>query len=326
MKVSGVGQYLTTQDSYAQQKRKNAVPVDDKKAGSPEKDTVTISGSADYLQSLQKQFPQMRFSVGMGFAGKTSQNTGDNADRWAFTISPKLLEKMSASPEAEAEYTQMLRDIERATALADSLSKAAGMKTVYCENYIDENGKLHHISVSVREDQFNEKLRAEAQKNMEKLIERIRGKNMEAASKLEELLNKAEETGALTLGDEDMRWIDVAAKALEDEASQTQDNAGAEEEAEGAARRGGRVGINAGKLARMLAAAKTRAQVQAVMAKIQADLRECDAGKNQGMDVEKASVAAAEQLLQEAKSRMGSAENREATPQEEMAFSLSSLM
>ena len=88
----------------------------------------------------------------------------------------------------------------------------------------------------------------------------------------------------------------------------------------------GMVGINAGKLARMLAAAKTRAQVQAVIAKIQADLNECEAGEKNGMDVDEASMKAAEQLLQQANSRMGSAENREATSEEKMAASLASLM
>lgn len=89
---------------------------------------------------------------------------------------------------------------------------------------------------------------------------------------------------------------------------------------------GGCVGINADKLARMLAAAKTRSQVQAVIAKIQSDLNECEAGEKNNMDVDEASVKAAEQLLQEAKSRMGSAENREATPEEEMAAALAALM
>ena len=66
--------------------------------------------------------------------------------------------------------------------------------------------------------------------------------------------------------------------------------------------------------------------MQAVVAKIQAGLNECDAGKEQGMDVDEASVQAAEQLLQQAKSRMGSAENREATPEEEPASALAGLM
>lgn len=86
------------------------------------------------------------------------------------------------------------------------------------------------------------------------------------------------------------------------------------------------MGINAAKLARMLAAAKTRSQVQAVMDMIQSDLRECDAGKEQGYDVDEASVSAAENLLEEAKSRMSSAEDREPTPQEEMMSTLASLM
>ena len=86
------------------------------------------------------------------------------------------------------------------------------------------------------------------------------------------------------------------------------------------------MGINAAKLARMLAAAKTRSQVQAVMEMIQSDLRECSAGKEQGYDVDEASVSAAESLFEEAKSRMSSAEDREPTPQEEMMSALASLM
>ncbi len=89
---------------------------------------------------------------------------------------------------------------------------------------------------------------------------------------------------------------------------------------------GGSVGINAGKLARMLASAKTRSQVQQVMAMIQSELKECEAGKAQGLEVDEASVKAAEQLLEQANSRMGGAENREATPEEEMAAMLASLM
>ena len=112
------------------------------------------------------------------------------------------------------------------------------------------------------------------------------------------------------------------------EAPQERNDVEAEEDAGGGDMTGtsGCVGINAAKLARMLAAAKTRAQVQAVIAKIEADLKECEAGKARGMDVDEASVQAAEQLLQEAKSRLASADDREATPQEEIASALASLM
>ena len=115
---------------------------------------------------------------------------------------------------------------------------------------------------------------------------------------------------------------EVSSELVEEQEAETE-----QEEASGdQSGSSGKVGINAGKLARMLAAAKTRAQVQAVIAKIQADLNECEAGKNNGMDVDEASVKAAQQLLQQAHSQMGSAENREATPEEEMAAALASLM
>ena len=324
MEVTGVGQYRAMQNSYPVQKAGTAPQTAEQKTVSASTDTVSLSGGAEYLKGLQEQFPKMTFSVDNGFTGKTKQNTGDNASLWAFTVSPKLLEKMSASPEAEAEYTQKLRDIERATSLLDNFTKALGMKTTYCENYIDENGQLHHTSISVRKDELNEELRAEARENVEKMIERVREKNKEAADKLEELLNKAEETGELTLGDEDMRWFSSAAKSLE--ALQKKDDTDDEEAGGESSKSSGCVGINAQKLARMLAAAKTRSQVQAIIAQIQSDLRECDAGKEQGMDVDEASYSAAEQLLQQAQQQLGQAENREATPEEEMASALASLM
>ena len=324
MEVSGLGQYHTLPNGYPAQTAGTAPQAAEQKAVSARTDTVSLSGGAAYLKGLQEQFPKMSFSVGTGFVGKTARNTGDNADRWAFTLSPKLLEKMRGDPDAEAEYLQKLRDIERATSLADSFVKARGMKTVYCENCVDENGQLHHTSISVRKDELNEKLRAEARENTERLIERVRGKNGEAADKLEELLNKAEETGELALGDEETRVFSGAAKSPE--ALQKKDDADDEEAGGESGKSGGCVGINVQKLARMLAAAKTRAQVQAIIAQIQSDLRECDAGKEQGMDVDEASYSAAEQLLRQAQQQLGQAEDREATPEEEMASALAALM
>ena len=326
MAVNGIGA-LQYRNVYNQPNNR----VENNSFEQPEKAAVQdkIEFSADSLaqsaalRSLQEKFPKISFSVGTGLTGRTSHNTGDNANRWAFTLDPKLLEKMNSSPEAEAEFTQKIRDIERATAFADSFSKAMGMKTVYCDNYIDEKGQLHHASVLVRKDELNEELRAQARENAEKIIERVREKNKDAADKLEEMLNKAEETGELVLGDEDMRVFGEAANAVD--IQQTEEAAESDEEIESESV-GKSMGINAAKLARMLAAAKTRSQVQAVMDMIQSDLRECDAGKEQGYDVDEASVSAAENLLEEAKSRMSSAEDREPTPQEEMATALASLM
>ena len=86
------------------------------------------------------------------------------------------------------------------------------------------------------------------------------------------------------------------------------------------------IGINAGKLARKLAAAKTKAQVQMVIAEVQQDLAECEAGRENGVIVDENSVQAAQEVLNQANQRLNEVDDREATPEEEMAFSLAGLM
>lgn len=86
------------------------------------------------------------------------------------------------------------------------------------------------------------------------------------------------------------------------------------------------IGINAGKLARKLAAAKTKAQVQMVIAEVQQDLAECEAGRENGAIVDENSVQAAQEVLNQANQRLNEVDDREATPEEEMAFSLAGLM
>ena len=86
------------------------------------------------------------------------------------------------------------------------------------------------------------------------------------------------------------------------------------------------IGINAGKLARKLAAAKTKAQVQMVIAEVQQDLAECEAGRENGAIVDENSVQAAQEVLNQANQRLNEVDDCEATPEEEMAFSLAGLM
>ena len=153
---------------------------------------------------------------------------------------------------------------------------------------------------------------AEISDEARQFIERIRERKQERP-----------ESGELTLDSDDMREMGAAAEPSESTASASVSGEEAEEtESESV---GGSVGINAAKLARKLAVAKTQSQIRAIMAEIQSDLRECESGKAQGMDVDEASVEAAERLLQEARQRMGQAENREPTPEEEMASALASL-
>ena len=87
----------------------------------------------------------------------------------------------------------------------------------------------------------------------------------------------------------------------------------------------GKVAVNAGKIARKIAAAKTQAQLRAVMAEIKGDMQEVKAGIEKGWCNE-AEMDKLDSLMSMAQNRMGQVEDREATPEEENEFALISLI
>ena len=282
-------------------------------------DNKTAAGYEEYLKDLQGYAPYMKLQVG------SAVNTQNDGRVNTLDINPKLLDKMKSDPEFAQKMTGKLGDIERAHRLVDSYMKATGSTVVCSHAYLDEEGNYCCFAVTERKDELNEELRAQAQENAEKLMNAVREKNAAAADRLTELFSQAEEKGVLLLDDEDLKALTEAAKALEAANSGEAAEAADEGELESTSV-GGSMGINAQKLARMLAAAKTRSQVQSVIAMIQSDIKECDQGAANGYDVDEASYKAAEQLLQQAKSQLASADDREATPQEEMAQALAALM
>lgn len=87
----------------------------------------------------------------------------------------------------------------------------------------------------------------------------------------------------------------------------------------------GSVAVNVGKTARKIAAARTKEQLRAVMAEIKADMQEVKAGMEKGW-CDETELEKVNSLLTMAQNRMGKVEDREATPEEENMFALSSLM
>lgn len=78
---------------------------------------------------------------------------------------------------------------------------------------------------------------------------------------------------------------------------------GGEDEEEVSERQGGRVGVNQGKRARQIAAAKTRDQVQQVIALLRQDLADCKAGLENGW-CDEAEIDKVEALLSSAQSKL----------------------
>ena len=87
----------------------------------------------------------------------------------------------------------------------------------------------------------------------------------------------------------------------------------------------GKVGVNVGKTARKIAAAKTTSQLRAVIAEIKGDMQEVKAGIEKGW-CDESEMEKVNSLMAQAQNRMGQVEDREATPEEENMFAMASLM
>ena len=194
--------------------------------------------TSDYVNELAKLVPSVELKAGNSFSTAKSGKT--------LTINPQLLEKMQNDPEKEKEMKELIRGVESAVNMLDSVMNASGWSVVFKHDYIDENGKYCQIAL-VRNDfmlNMSDKLREERKKNSEKLIEKTKEKAAEKEEKLEEALeekkteqaeegtaapNKAEQLleekmadskdGTVYLNDTDIRTIIEAAQ--EEDAGKT---------------------------------------------------------------------------------------------------------
>ena len=141
-------------------------------------------GTAEYVNELSKLAPSVEFKVGNSFSTAKSGIT--------LTINPQLLEEMQSNPEKEKEMKELIKGVESAVNMLESVNKASGWTVVYKHCYIDENGKFRSIAYLRNDFMLNmsDKLREERRKNSEKLIEKTKEQAAEKEEKLEETLEE----------------------------------------------------------------------------------------------------------------------------------------
>lgn len=234
---------MNSYGSYAAQYMAgNSTAIGTKKKDT-EQTTETANSSkskstADYMNELSKLVPSVECKIGNTFSSAKSGKT--------LTINPLLLDKMQKDPKKEKEMKELIRGVESAVNMLDSVMNASGWSVVFKHDYIDENGKYRQIAL-VRNDfmlNMSDKLREERRKNSEKFIEKTKEKAAEKKVKLEETLeekkaenaedgtvtpNKAEQLlhekmddskdGTIYLNDTDIRTIIEAAQ--EEDAGKT---------------------------------------------------------------------------------------------------------
>lgn len=193
MEVSRVSTYGAMYDNtYASQKKETGVSRKGRSgeaAAGKSSETGIVEGTKaqstqDYLKALQKKVPYVELETGMSLSMKRDK-------RSVIAVNPKLLEKMQNDPEAEKQYTQTLKDIERAEKTVDAYYNALGGVVERTSHwYVDENGKYYHFAYTRRDDRLNKKIREETKKNSEELIEKTREKSRKKAKELKDKLEE----------------------------------------------------------------------------------------------------------------------------------------
>lgn len=181
--------------SYATQSMAESSTANRAKKKETEKTTETVGSSKQkntsaYANELAKLVPSVELKIGNSFSTAKSGKT--------LTINPQLLEKMQNDPEKEKEMKELIKGVESAVNMLDSVMNASGWSVVFKHDYIDENGKYRQIAL-VRNDfmlNMSDKLREERRENAEKLIEKTKEKAAEKKEELEETLEEKKSANA----------------------------------------------------------------------------------------------------------------------------------
>ncbi|MDO5381576.1 MAG: DUF6033 family protein [Eubacteriales bacterium] len=267
----------------------------------------SVSAGLEYIQGLEKQISGTKFFVGTVSYGQTYGNSS-NVN---FVVNPKFLGKLGTDEAIKKQFEEDVKFLNDFSRRFRQQQLAQGREMISQGWFCDENGNWGGWGVSRPIKQST------VLQDMTDNAEKIRQEKLEERKKVEAELK--EHFGECFKGFH-VKWSEEDAKAEETEESEIAEDAEKESETIG-----GSVGVNVGKTARKIAAAKTTSQLQAVIAEIKGDMQELKAGIEKGL-CDESEMEKVNSLMAQAQNRMGQVEDREATPEEENMFAMASLM
>ena len=268
----------------------------------------SVSAGLEYIQGLEKQISGTKFFVGTVSYGQTYGNSSDVN----FVVNPKFLDKLGTDEAARKEFEDGVNFLNDFSKRFREQQLANGREIISQGWFCDENGNWGGWTISRPTKQSS------VLQDMTDNAGKIRQEKLEERKKVEAELKEH-------FGDRfksfSVKWLEEDTKA--EEMAETEDTeTSSEEESETIS---GKVGVNVGKTARKIAAAKTTSQLRAVIAEIKGDMQEVKAGIEKGW-CDESEMEKVNSLMAQAQNRMGQVEDREATPEEENMFAMASLM
>ena len=268
----------------------------------------SVSAGLEYIQGLEKQISGTKFFVGTVSYGQTYGNSSDVN----FVVNPKFLGKLGTNEATKKQFEEDVKFLNDFSRRFREQQLANGREIISQGWFCDEDGNWGGWTVSRPIKQST------VLQDMTDNAEKIRQEKLEERKKAEAELK--EHFGDRFKGFS-VKWLEEDTKA--EEMAETEDTeTSSEEESETIS---GKVGVNVGKTARKIAAAKTTSQLRAVIAEIKGDMQEVKAGIEKGW-CDESEMEKVNSLMAQAQNRMGQVEDREATPEEENMFAMASLM
>lgn len=268
----------------------------------------SVSAGLEYIQGLEKQISGTKFFVGTVSYGQTYGNSSDVN----FVVNPKFLGKLGTDEATRKQFEEDVKFLNDFSRRFRQQQLANGREMISQGWFCDEDGNWGGWGVSRPIKQST------VLQDMADNAEKIRQEKLEERKKAEAELK--EHFGDRFKGFS-VKWLEEDAKAEEMAEAEDTETA-SEEESETIS---GKVGVNVGKTARKIAAAKTTSQLRAVIAEIKGDMQEVKAGIEKGW-CDESEMEKVNSLMAQAQNRMGQVEDREATPEEENMFAMASLM
>ena len=268
----------------------------------------SVSAGLEYIQGLEKQISGTKFFVGTVSYGQTYGNSSDIN----FVVNPKFLSELGTDEAARKEFEDGVNFLNDFSKRFREQQLANGREIISQGWFCDENGNWGGWTISRPTKQSS------VLQDMTDNAEKIREEKLEERKKAEQELKEH-------FGD---RFKGLSIKWLEEDTKSegTTEAGAAEDTSEKKSETvSGKVGVNVGKTARKIAAAKTTSQLRAVIAEIKGDMQEVKAGIEKGW-CDESEMEKVNSLMAQAQNRMGQVEDREATPEEENMFAMASLM
>ena len=268
----------------------------------------SVSAGLRFIQEMEKQLSGTKFFVGTVSYGQTYGNSSDVN----FVVNPKFLSKLGMDEATRKQFEEDVKYLNDFSKRFRAQQLTNGREIVSQGWFCDENGNWGGWTISRPVKQSS------VLQDMADNAEKIRQEKLEEQQNAE--LELKEHFGDRFKGFR-VEWLEenVTPEEVED-AEETDETS--EEESESIS---GRIGVNFGKTARKIAAAKTREQLRAVIAEIEGDMQEVKGGIEKGW-CDQAEMEKVKLLMSMAQNRMGQVEDREATPEEESMFLMASLI